>query len=59
LGERRGAYRDLVSKPEGRRPLPHGRIILKWIFKRLDGEETWTGLIWFRIGTGGVLLWMR
>jgi hypothetical protein len=25
-----------------------GRIILKWPFKKWD-EETWTGLIWFRI----------
>jgi hypothetical protein len=27
-----------------------GRTILKWILKKLDGE-TWTGLIWLRIGT--------
>ena len=27
-----------------------GRIILKW--KKWIGE-TWTGLIWLRIGTGG------
>jgi hypothetical protein len=32
-----------------------GRIILKLIFKKLD-EETWTELIWLRIGTGGGLL---
>ena len=27
------------------------RIILRWIFRKWDGA--WTGLIWFRIGTGG------
>ena len=29
-----------------------GRIILKQIFEKLD-EETWSGLIWLRVGTGG------
>jgi len=33
-GERRGAYRVLVGKPEGNRPL--GRIILKRICKKWD-----------------------
>jgi hypothetical protein len=32
-----------------------GRIILKWIFGKWDGWA-WTGLSWFRIGTGGGLL---
>jgi hypothetical protein len=32
-----------------------GSVILKWIFKKWDGEA-WTGLMWLRIGTGGWLL---
>jgi hypothetical protein len=31
------------------------KIILKWTFKKWDGEA-WTALLWFRIGTGGGLL---
>jgi hypothetical protein len=59
MGERRGAYRALVGKPEGRRPLGRptsdGRIILKWIFATWDGE-VWTASVWLSIGTGGGLL---
>jgi len=33
-------------------PGVEGRIILKWIFDKWDGEA-WTGLLWLRIGTGG------
>jgi len=39
MGERRGAYRVLVGKPEGRRPL--GRIILKWISGSGMGGMDW------------------
>jgi hypothetical protein len=31
------------------------RIILKWIFRKWD-VGIWTGLIWFRMWTGGGLL---
>jgi len=61
-GERRGVYRILVGKPEGKRPLGRpiidGRIILGWILRRWD-MGVWTRLSWLRIGTGGGHLWMR
>jgi hypothetical protein len=59
MGEKRNAYRLLVGKPEGKKPLgrPSRRwwIILGWILERLDGVM-WTALVWLRIGTGGKLL---
>jgi hypothetical protein len=56
---RRGAYRALVGKPEGRRPL--GRPRRRWeddinMDSRELGCGAWTGWIWFRTGTGGELL---
>jgi hypothetical protein len=60
MGERRGAYRALVGKPEGRRPL--GRPRRRWEDNiKIDRQEVgwggaWTGSIWLRIGTGGGLL---
>ena len=50
---RRGVYRVLVGKPEGKRPL--GRIILRWIFGKWDVGVR-TGWSWLRIGTGGGFL---
>ena len=56
MGERRGVYRVLVGKPEGKRPL--GRPRHRWEDNiKMDLEEvgwgTWTGLNWLRTGTGG------
>jgi len=55
MGVRKGLYRVLVRKPEGRRPLGDpgvdGRIILMWIFRKWD-VGVWTGSSWLRIGTG-------
>jgi hypothetical protein len=61
-GAKRTAYRTLVRKPEGKRPL--GRSRRKWDDNiKMDfrgiGWVVWTGLIWLRIGTNGELLWTR
>jgi hypothetical protein len=59
MGEKRNAYKLLVRKPEGKRPLGRPRrrwwIILWWIMERWYGVM-WIGLVWLRIGTGGELL---
>jgi hypothetical protein len=53
---KRNAYRILVGKPEGKRPLGRSRR------KRVDNikidlrEMGWTGSIWLRIRTIGGLL---
>jgi hypothetical protein len=59
MGEKRNAYRLLVGKPEGKRPL--GKPTRRWVDnigmdpERWDGVM-WTGLGWLRIETGGELL---
>ena len=59
-GERIGAYRVLVGKPEVKRPLGRPRHRwddnIKMVFLEVHWGGAWTGLIWFRIGTGGRLL---
>jgi hypothetical protein len=59
MGEGRGAYRNLVRRPEGRRPLKRPRRRWEDNIKmdlQKSGMGAWTGLIWLRIGTGGGLL---
>ena len=56
MGERRVAYKFLVGKPEGKRPLGSPRR--RWednikIDLQVVGWGAWAGLIWFRIGPGG------
>jgi len=56
--ERRGAYRFLVGRPEGKRPL--GRLRRRWeynskMYPQEVGLVAWTGLIWLRMTGGGLL----
>ena len=60
MGTRRGAYRALLGKPEGRRSL--GRRRRRWedninmVLREVGWGRAWTGSIWLRIETGGGLL---
>jgi len=56
MRERRGVYRVLVGKPEGKRPLRRPRP--RWEDNiKIDLQEVgcgvWTGSSWLRVGTGG------
>jgi hypothetical protein len=56
MGERRGVYRFLVGKPEGKRPLV--RLRSRWEDNiKTDLQEVgcgvWSGLGWLRMVTGG------
>jgi hypothetical protein len=57
MGEERKVYKDLVGKPEGKRPL--GRPRRRWedvIRMALRGWGVWIGFDWLRTGTGSGLL---
>jgi hypothetical protein len=58
-GEKRGEFRVLVGKLEGKRP--HGRPRYRWednnkLYLLEVGWVAWTGVIWLREGRGGGLL---
>jgi hypothetical protein len=46
MGERRGAYRALVGKPEGRRPLERPRCRWEDNIKMDLREVGWGGMAW-------------
>jgi hypothetical protein len=50
MGERRGAYRALVGKPEGKRPLGGPRRMwegnIKVDLREMGWSGAWTRLIW-------------
>jgi hypothetical protein len=50
IGEKRNAYRMLVGKPEGKRPL--GRPRRRWVYNiKMDhGEIGWDGMDWIDLG---------
>jgi hypothetical protein len=56
MGEKRNAYRILVVKPEGMRPL--GRPKRRWVDNiKIDLREIgWDGVAWIDLGTSGRLL---
>jgi hypothetical protein len=55
----RNAYKILVGKPEGKRPLGrpkrNGRIMLELVSEK-QGRKAWARFIWLRIVTSGGLL---
>jgi hypothetical protein len=62
MEDRRGAYRVLVARTDGKRPFGRPRRI--WennteISIHKVGSGTWNGLIWLKTGIAGVLLLMR
>jgi hypothetical protein len=50
LGEKRNAYRILVGKPEGKRPL--GRPRCRWIIILKCTLEKKNGVVWAGSGSG-------
>jgi hypothetical protein len=61
MREERKVYKILVGNTEGKRPLEIQRHRWENGTRKNHREigRRWSGFNWFRIGTGGGLLWMR
>jgi hypothetical protein len=61
MGKRRGLYRVMVGKPEGKRPL--GRPRIRWEDDiKMDLQEVgcgWIGSIWLRIAVVNAVMNLR
>jgi hypothetical protein len=57
-GEKRNAYRLLMSKPQERDHW-EDQDVCGWIILRRDRRVVWTGMMWLRIETSGRLLCKR
>ena len=58
MEEKRNAYEVFMGRHEGKRLFGRPRNwweVFKMVLKEQDGKSQ-TGLIWLRVGTGGVLL---
>jgi hypothetical protein len=58
MDAKRNAYRILVGKPEGKRPLgrPRRRLVDSIKMDLREDGMVWIGLIWLGIGISGGLL---
>ena len=65
--DRKGVYRVLVWRPEGKKPLQDvgvdGSIILEWIFRKCDGAMYWIELAqdrdrWRAVVNTAMYLWI-
>jgi len=58
MAEMRNACKTLVGKPEGKRPLEDMGLCRRIILIDLSeiGGKLWSGCIWLRIRTSGLLL---
>ena len=59
VGDRRGAYRGLVARPDGKKPFGRHRCRWEKILRRAWDGEAWTGMLWLWIWRGFGRLRMR